>query len=120
MQGVNFMVESKMERLSSRQIEAIKTEHGPVPDEYLTWLCERGWGEQESGIMLYSGPMHPKEIFGEQYPVALRDVLLIGDDMAGYSVGYRAAELSWQFVGFDSAVSELEIIKEGLGAYLKS
>ncbi|WP_143752391.1 hypothetical protein [Marinobacter guineae] len=114
------MVESEMERLSYHQVEAIKAEYGLLPEEYLRWLSERGWGEQESGIMLYSGPVHPNEIFGEQYPVALKEVLLVGDDMAGYSIGYRAANIGWQFVGFDSAGSELEIIEEGLSAYLKS
>lgn len=109
-----------MERLSSCQIEAIKAEHGSLPEEYLDWLSERGWGEQESGVMLYSGPVHPDDIFGEQHPVALRGVLLVGDDMASYSIGYRATDLGWQFVGFDSAGSELEVIREGLIAYLKS
>lgn len=109
-----------MEKLSYRQTDAIKAEHGFLPEEYLTWLSERGWGEQESGIMLYSGPLHPSEIFGEQYPVALKEVLLVGDDMAGYSIGYRPANLRWQLVGFDSAGSELEIIDGGLSAYLKS
>lgn len=109
-----------MERRSSLQIEDIKAGHGYLPEEYLNWLSERGWGEQESGIMLYSGPVHPDDIFGEQHPVALRGVLLVGDDMAGYSIGYRATDLGWQFVGFDSDGSGLEVIREGLIAYLKS
>jgi len=109
-----------MEKLSDPQIEAIKDEHGPLPEEYLAWLSEKGWGEQESGIMLYSGPVHVKEIFGDDYPKVLKAVLLIGDDMAGYSIGYRQTERGWQFVGFESAGGDLEIIEEGLRAYLKS
>lgn len=109
-----------MEKLSAPEIKAMKEEHGPLPEEYIAWLSEQGWGEQESGIMLYSGPLHASEIFGVQYPSALEGVLLIGDDMAGYSIGYRSSDHGWQFVGFDSIGSDLEIIEEGLDAYLKT
>lgn len=107
-----------MEKLSKSQIEAIKDEHGLLPEEYFAWLSDQGWGKQKSGIMLYSGPVLAKEIFGDTYPKVLEGVLLIGDDMAGYSIGYRHTDHRWQFVGFDSAGSNLEIVEEVLYAYL--
>lgn len=109
-----------MEKLSVPQMEAIEDEYGQLPEEYFAWLSEQGWGEQENGIMLYSGPVRAREIFGDEYPKVLKNVLLIGDDMAGYSLGYRHTNHGWQFVDFDSAVSDLEIVEEGLRAYLKS
>ncbi|MAY07261.1 hypothetical protein [Halopseudomonas aestusnigri] len=109
-----------MEKLSAPEIKAMKEVHGPLPEDYLAWLSEKGWGEQESGIMLYSGPLYASEIFGDQYPSALEGVLLIGDNMAGYSIGYRSSDQGWQFVGFDSIGSDLDIVEEELDSYLKS
>lgn len=109
-----------MEELSDPEIKAIEEKHGRLPEQYIRWLSDQGWGDQENGIMLYSGPLPANEIFGDQYPSALEGVLLIGDDMAGYSIGYRATDLGWQFVGFDSAGGDLEVVEEGFSAYLKS
>lgn len=109
-----------MEKLSDPEIQAIKEKHRRLPKEYIRWLSDQGWGEQESGIMLYSSPLHANEIFGNQFPSDLEGVLLIGDDMAGYSIGYRATDHGWQFVGFDSAGGDLEVVEEGFSAYLKS
>lgn len=46
-----------------------------------------GWGESPSGIMIYSGPISPSEV----YPGTGADQqnVLIGDDMQGCCLGYN-------------------------------
>ena len=106
-----------MDTLTEDQISALKNSYSSIPNEYLDWLSTVGWGEHENGYMFYSGPSYSVEIFGSDIPANIHSVLLIGDDMAGYSIGF---DKSGQFVGIDSNDWELDVISEGLNAYIKS
>ncbi len=83
-------------------------------------MANLGWGEDESGYMIYSSPAYATEILGSECPENIKNVLLIGDDMAGYSIGFIIDDARCELVGFDSCGWDIEHIKEGLNGYLRS
>jgi hypothetical protein len=109
-----------MEKLSKNKIAEIQSTYPGIPLEYLDWLAENGWGEHESGYMIYSNPTYSSEIFGSECPENIMNILMVGDDMAGYSIGFIKTNSSWQFVGIKSCGWEVEKISEGFSGYLKS
>jgi hypothetical protein len=109
-----------MERLSKNEIEEIRSAYPGIPQEYLDWLSDNGWGEHESGYMIYSSPTYSSEILGSEFPESIKNILMVGDDMAGYSIGFIGNNSNWKFVGIDSCGWEIETISESFGGYLKS
>lgn len=70
-----------------------------LPEDYVAFLREVGWGAFASdGFMLYSGLIAFEDIYGRR-DSEFSDVRLFGDDMAGYSVGYRLPD--WRLVELD-------------------
>jgi len=67
-------------------LQRLLSAHPDLPADYLAYLRDVGWGETASGRMIYSAPLSPEDIDGQ--PLASPDVLLLGDDMAGYALGY--------------------------------
>ncbi|UTW45415.1 hypothetical protein KFE80_00320 [bacterium SCSIO 12696] len=108
-----------MEILPEREIAEIRSKYPDISQEYLAWLSEVGWGELESGYMIYSSPIYASEMFGELCPENIKKVLMVGDDMAGYSVGFVFNDSGWNFVGVDSCGWVDEMIPEGFSAYFK-
>ena len=76
-------------RLTSSQINALLAEWPGLPPDYLVHLREVGWGTAPNGRMIYSGPISPDEIYSQLANETNR--VLIGDDMAGYCLGYDFA-----------------------------
>jgi hypothetical protein len=70
--------------------------------------------------MIYSNPAYSLEMLGSQCPESIKNILMVGDDMAGYSIGFIENNSNWEFVGIDSCGWEIEIIGESFGGYLKS
>lgn len=106
-----------MDIINHQEIEEIREKFIGIPEDYLDWLSNEGWGEHGSGYMFYSRPSYAKEIFGTGIPNSILSTVLIADDMAGFSIGFDA---NWRFVGIDSCDWELQIIGEGLNAYIRS
>lgn len=106
-----------MDKLNQDQIKKIEDDFSGIPKEYLELLSINGWGEHESGYMFYSSPAYAKDIFGTDIPNNIQSVVLVGDDMAGFSIGFGS---KWQFVGIDSCDWQIQIISEGISAYIKS
>lgn len=76
--------------LSTLEIGALQTEFSRLPSDYFQYLAEVGWGESDSGRMIYSGPIKASEIFGAAFQAS--PILLLGDDMQGYCFGYDPDE----------------------------
>ena len=109
-----------MKLLTRNQIESIKENYPLIPDEYLSWITDNGWGEDESGYMIYSSPAYSTEIFGTDCPENIKSVVLVGDDMAGYSIGYKVISDKAQLVGIDSCGWDVEEIQKSFDEYLES
>lgn len=94
--------ESDFELLSDATIAGLLEEYPDLPVHYLDFLREIGWGRLGSmHFMFYSGPIEPGEIFDSETATGLAGVLLIGDDFAGWSLGFDRSA-GWQLVGIDS------------------
>ena len=72
--------------LSKAQVEVIRAEFPELPDDYLVYVETVGWGEADSGRMIYSGPVSASSIYGERF--AKSPIILLGDDMQGYCLGF--------------------------------
>ena len=68
------------------ECDSIRDQHAGIPDDYLSFLTEIGWGELET-LQLFSGPVPASEIYGSKDQ--LSHVILIGDDYQGYCFGYE-------------------------------
>ena len=72
--------------LTSSEIDQLVAEYPDLPRDYLGYLRNFGWGQTPRGHMLYSGPIAPDEVYPQLE--GDRQRILIGDDMAGYCLGY--------------------------------
>jgi len=80
-------------RLTSAEATELLALYPDLPTDYLAYLQEHGWGSTPSGHTLYSGPVHP----GDVYP-RLKErtgCILIGDDGMGYCLGYDLGALRY-------------------------
>jgi hypothetical protein len=78
----------ELSRLTEPQIEDLRSTYPALPESYLRFLEELGWGDLGGHMMVYSGPVLPDEVLdaivAESLPPHL---LLIGDDYQGYCYG---------------------------------
>jgi len=72
--------------LKASEIALLVAEYPGLPEDYLAYLREAGWGKAPNGHMIYSGPISPDEIYPQLSGEKNR--VLIGDDMQGYCLGY--------------------------------
>lgn len=82
--------------LTTEESESIRDEFPGIPDDYLSFLTDIGWGELEI-LTIYSGPIPAPEIYGPRGH--LSQIILIGDDRQGYCDGFDT--------GSDYALTEI-------------
>ncbi len=70
-------------------IDALTTTWPDLPADYLAYLRKVGAGPTANGRMIYGGPIPSHEIYGED--VDPKGLVLLGDDLAGYCLGYDFA-----------------------------
>lgn len=92
---------SSLTRLSSHEASTVAAEYPGIPEDYLCLLREVGWGSfGDQAFALYSGPATWQSIFSEAHPGGL-DIILLGDDFAGYHVGYLRTVDRYMLVELD-------------------
>ncbi|AXI03679.1 SMI1/KNR4 family protein [Aquirhabdus parva] len=88
----------KLESVSNFKLARIKSTHIGIPQDYISFLEEVGYGEVgESTYMLYDGLLEPSEVYGESF--LLSNILLFGDDLQGFNTGFDVT--TWQVVEID-------------------
>lgn len=100
----------QLERVPEPELVALRQQHPDVPDHYLAFLRQVGWGSLGGTFMLYNGLVEPGEIFDPQTAAKLDGLLIFGDNFAGEVVGFDTRQ-GWRLVGFDNgyhAAPELE------------
>ena len=77
-----------------------------LPNDYLEWIEKNGAVKSNDGYMVYSGPVLCTEILSDIEDE--NNILLVADDMAGYSIGYHYINKKMILVGIDSCTLEIE------------
>lgn len=99
-------------------IESIEACYPGLPKDYLSWVEVNGASESTAGYMVYSGPIPAHEIFEE---LNHNDqIILIADDMAGYTLGFIKRQGYWALVGIDSCDLEIELLEAEFTSYIES
>lgn len=91
----------QLERLIDSELVAIRQQYPNVPDHYLAFLREVGWGSLCGTFMLYSGLVEPGDIFDPQTAAELDGLLFFGDNFAGWVVGFDTRR-GWRVVNVDN------------------
>lgn len=93
--------ESRLDPVDEHQLAAIKEQYPDVPEHYLAFLRQVGWGALgDSCFALYRGPRKPDAIFEKETAKRLAGILFFGDNFAGWMVGFDTRN-DWQIVGVD-------------------
>ena len=80
------MDDSTLTCLTSDQMAELRQRHPKLPSDYFAHMERFGWGKLINGCMLYSGPIHPNEVYGDS--MSGSPILVLGDDTCGYCFGY--------------------------------
>jgi hypothetical protein len=75
-------------KLSSEEVDEIKHMFPAIPEEYFDFMRDIGWGNFSNNLMLYSAPVTPDEIYGDDYPDVISRILIFGDDFNGRCFGW--------------------------------
>ena len=86
-------LEPGLEVLPPKSIEALRHEYPGLPEDYLDFLGEVGWGSLGDGFyMLYNRPITASEVYGAESASLLEGLLLVGDDFSGCNAGFLVQE----------------------------
>jgi hypothetical protein len=91
---------AKLERLTASKANAIRKKHPGVPEHYLAFLREVGWGSLGGSLMLYSGLIEPGEVFDAETACRLNGFLFFGDNFSGDMFGFDIHH-NWRIVRAD-------------------
>ncbi|PSB40118.1 hypothetical protein [Chamaesiphon polymorphus] len=75
-------------KLSSEEVNKIKIMFPAIPEDYFDFMRNIGWGNFSNSLMLYSAPVNPDEIYGDDYPDDISRILIFGDDFNGRCFGW--------------------------------
>ena len=81
-------------KLTNEDINNLLVEYPGLPNDYLEYLKNHGWGESLSGRMVYEGPVSPEDIYDDNYE-GPKSVVLFGDDFQGYCLGFDLQKKSY-------------------------
>ena len=103
----------------SATLDSIVMDHPSLPEDYIAYLREVGWGELgNSCYMVYSGPVGADEIYGEDLPADVSNLVFFGDDFAGYCAGF-ALDGDGTVVEIEPSTLELEPTGLSFGQFIR-
>ena len=101
--ALNLIEGTNMSPLLENELLQLQNHLPELTFEYLDFMRSIGWGPiGHSRFMIYSGPIEPESIFDAAAAEELAGILLIGDDFAGWSVGFDTRQ-NWKLIGIDSS-----------------
>jgi hypothetical protein len=107
----------RLEPVPEPKLAAIRRQHPGVPEHYLEFLRQVGWGSLGGAFMVYGGLVEPYEIFAP--PAAdLEGLVFFGDNLAGTVAGFDTRR-GWRLVGVDDHTWEVEPLEaQTVGEFL--
>lgn len=89
--------------LTAEKKVALLARHPKLPEDYVQFLCEVGWGTiGDARYSVYSAPVEPSFLFDQMTAESLGSVLLVGDDFAGGQEALRIEDGGVVFGSIDS------------------
>ncbi len=90
---------NRRETLSGDDLSALHSQHSGIPDDYIDYLAEVGYGAfRECQYAVYGGFIEPSFIFGDDRAALLdKRILLFGDNFCGDPAGFVPDE-DWAVV----------------------
>jgi hypothetical protein len=97
LEEINFLnnVEEKIPmnenrtKLNDNEIEKIKSEHKNIPDEYLDYLKEIGWGSfRQCQFMIFGAPLELDDL-GVETDIDETGIIFFGDNFGGDLSGFN-------------------------------
>jgi len=104
------------EKVGKKALHSLEKQFPGLPDDYLEFLGEIGFGSAKNVLMIYEGPTPPRDIFGDDDP-ELRDILLFGDDFSGTCFGFDIKS-GWEVVAVNADRS-VDPIAKSFGKFIK-
>jgi len=109
---------SRLTRLNESEVISIRKEYPHVPEDYLEYLREVGWGMIGDGYMVYSGPIGADEIYDQVSANHLKGILFFGDDLQGHCAGFNTST-NWTLVEVDPTNISVSEIGQSFQEFIK-
>ena len=112
---------SRRTRISPQKAAALRKQFPGIPDEYVAYLREVGWGSfRESQFMVYSGLGTPDDMLGEGAVDWLKKtrVLCFGDNFSGDLAGFLP-DKKWAVVELWHDARKTYRVKRSFGQYIR-
>lgn len=97
----------RLEPVSESGLATIRRLYPGVPEHYLAFLREVGWGSLRGWLMLYSGPVEPDDIFDSDTAAELAGLVFFGDFGGSTILGFDT-RASWRLVGVDHHMLDVD------------
>lgn len=100
---VDHYPESTLQLITDERKAALLADYPKLPSDYVQFLCEVGFGAiGDARYSIYGGPVEPSFVFDQFTADGLRDVVLIGDDLAGGQEAFQFRNEGTIFGSVDS------------------
>lgn len=111
---------NKREKLTDKDIEEIREQYSDIPQNYLDYLKEIGYGTiRECQFMVYEGLENIEDILGyEVEELEDKKFLVFGDNYSGDFSGFLIEE-EWKVAEFWHDCEELKICKQSFHEYIR-
>ncbi|CAM3947487.1 hypothetical protein CCOS865_04373 [Pseudomonas reidholzensis] len=109
----------KLEVVAPAALAQLASSYPALPSDYSVFLETVGSGEiGQAAFMLYDGLLTAEQIYDKQTAAGLAGVLLFGDDMQGYCVGFDSGK-GWAVVEVDPLNGQAHEVAGGFETYLR-
>jgi hypothetical protein len=98
---------SQLEAVAEPKLDAIRRRYPGVPEHYLAFLRQVGYGSIGGTFMVYSGLCEPDDIFDPATAAELDGLLFFGDDFDCWVVGFDTRH-GWGLIGVNNGYLDPE------------
>ena len=111
---------NKRTPLSAGEVTQLRRRHPGIPEDYLDYLRQVGWGPfRESQFMVFGEPLTARQLFGERIAGGASQhqrVLLFGDDFSETFAGFLP-DADWSIVTSARGTGTPRRVAEGTGRF---
>ena len=98
--------DTRLKPATEAEVISLRERYPEVPEHYLAFLSELGWGSLGDTFMVYSGLVEPDEIFDPRMTAGLEGLVFLGDTFGGTLVGFDTRN-GWQLIRVDDHTLEV-------------